>query len=117
MYTYVFMTSIRVIPVSAVLSRVPYECLYLQKWVTLTLSENALAFANKSGAPASCVDTHSPPRSSKPVGCRPQLAKTSGLTKGVPKRRRSSTVSTRTAPPSSGMVISCEFTSHWPAGS
>ena len=28
------MTSIRVIPVSAVLSRVPYECLYLQKWVT-----------------------------------------------------------------------------------
>ena len=34
MYTYVFMTSIRVIPVSAVLSRVPYECLYLQKWVT-----------------------------------------------------------------------------------
>ena len=34
MYTYVFMTSVRVIPVSAVLSRVPYECLYLQKWVT-----------------------------------------------------------------------------------
>ena len=38
MYTYVFMTSIRVIPVSAVLSRVPYECLYLQKWVTPPLS-------------------------------------------------------------------------------
>ena len=32
------MTSIRVIPVSAVLSRVPYECLYLQKWVTPPLS-------------------------------------------------------------------------------
>ena len=38
MYTYVFMTSIRVIPVSAVLSRVPYEWLYLQKWVTPPLS-------------------------------------------------------------------------------
>ena len=38
MYTYVFMTSVRVIPVSAVLSRVPYEWLYLQKWVTPPLS-------------------------------------------------------------------------------
>ena len=34
MYTYIFMKSVRVIPVSAVLSRVPYECLDLQKWVT-----------------------------------------------------------------------------------
>ena len=34
MYTYIFMTLVRVIPVSAVLSRVPYGCLYLQKWVT-----------------------------------------------------------------------------------
>ena len=41
MYTYVFMTSIRVIPVSAVLSRVPYEWLYLQKWVTPPLSRTA----------------------------------------------------------------------------
>ena len=29
-----FVKSIRVIPVSAVLSRVPYECLHLQNWVT-----------------------------------------------------------------------------------
>ena len=41
MYTYVFMTSVRVIPVSAVLSRVPYEWLYLQKWVTPPLSRAA----------------------------------------------------------------------------
>ena len=41
MYTYVFMTSVRVIPVSAVLSRVPYEWLYLQKWVTPPLSRTA----------------------------------------------------------------------------
>ena len=34
MYTYIFVKSVRVIPVSAVLSRVPYECLYLQNWVT-----------------------------------------------------------------------------------
>ena len=32
------MKSVRVIPVSAVLSRVPYEWLYLQKWVTPPLS-------------------------------------------------------------------------------
>ena len=30
MYTYIFVKSVRVIPVSAVLSRVPYECLHLQ---------------------------------------------------------------------------------------
>jgi len=35
------MTSVRVIPVSAVLSRVPYEWLYLQKWVTPPLSGSA----------------------------------------------------------------------------
>ena len=41
MYTYIFMTSVRVIPVSAVLSRVPYEWLYLQKWVTPPLFSGA----------------------------------------------------------------------------
>ena len=37
------MKSIRVIPVSAVLSRVPYEWLHLQKWVTPPLSRAAYA--------------------------------------------------------------------------
>ena len=41
MYTYKFMKSVRVIPVSAVLSRVPRERLYLQKWVTPPLFDAA----------------------------------------------------------------------------
>ena len=59
MYTYVFMTSIRVIPVSAVLSRVPYECLYLQKWVTPPLSRAAPLQRDRANARGSVSSSDS----------------------------------------------------------